>query len=194
MTSNRPPVGVAEDALWRDRLKLEAGSEAWHASPRAKRLYTTPEMRMQQTKRYGDPNKFSHMGFQGTTMAAWFKKLDSPRNQQESIRKMRNELGMRNDVVTLWDERTLERAMDKWTHRNERILAGQTSPRRANETPRTPREERTIRFGDGFEMPMVSARSKIMEEGQLKVPWRRHDDVALTTALANRAPRARGTF
>ena len=32
MTSNRPPVGVAEDALWRDRLKLEAGSEAWDSA------------------------------------------------------------------------------------------------------------------------------------------------------------------
>jgi hypothetical protein len=33
-----------------------------------------------------------------------------------------------------------------------------------------------------------------MDEGQMQVPWRRHDDVALTTALAKLAPRARGTF
>jgi hypothetical protein len=195
MTSNRAPIGVEHDALWRDRLKLENGADAWHKSPRAKRLYTTPEMRMQQTKRYGDPKKYSHMGFQGTTMAAWFQLLDSPRQKEDAIKKMRNHMGMQAKVP-LMDESANERAMNKWTHRNERLLA-ETSPRvssaRESTRQRSP-EKKTIRFGDGFEMPATSARSKMMEEGQMQVPWRRHDDVALTTALAKLAPRARGTF
>ena len=115
---------------------------------------------------------------------------DSPRNQQAAIKKMRNDMGMQAKV-SLWDESTLERAMDKWTRRNERLMAENTSPRRRAQTARV---EKTVKFGDGFEMPLVSARRKVMEEGKMKVPWRRHDDVALTTALARYAPSKHGTF
>lgn len=196
MTSKRAPIGVEHDALWRDRLKLENGSDAWQKSPRARKLYLKPDEARERAKRYGDPNKFSHMGFQGTTMAAWFKLLDSPRQKEDAIKKMRNNLGMQA-AVPLWDESANERAMNKWTHRNERLLAETQSPRRSvtSQSPRqSSMEVKTIRFGDGFEMPAVSARSKFMEQGQLQVPWRQHDDVALTTALAKLAPRARGTF
>ena len=175
MTSSRPPIGAAEDAIWRDRIKSEELSEEWHKSPRAHRLYMTEDQKiLGEHKRHAPIDKYSHMNMQGTSVAAWFKNLESPRQKAAAIKSLRRDLGMErmmrdmeSPFVTLSDETAVERAMCKWA-KKETALSPRLSPRYERPT-------------DGALKSRIS-----LVEGRELVPWRRHDDTGLMAELARR--------